>query len=183
MYKILVLGILLLFALGGYYLVSNSKVKQMPERTVFQLQNRERVQILVKNQNDSGTDTSGDDLQTEASSSHTITVEVVNTPESMAQGLSGRTEIGADGMLFIFPTKEIKYFWMKDMQFPIDIIWIADDTVISVSEHVPIPDPETPDFRLEIYPSTEPVNVVLEIPAGDAKRLSIKPGTVVQLVQ
>lgn len=113
----------------------------------------------------------------------TLNVEVVNTPQSTSQGLSGREEIGTDGMLFVFPKIETRYFWMKDMNFDIDIVWIADETVIDISRNTPKPQPNTPDFKLETYSSKEGVNMVLEINKGKAQELNINPGDVVQLVQ
>lgn len=178
---------MLFLAIGSYLLISSTKETEMPQKTFATLQNREKIQIKLTNQQaavavvaQNSTPPEGEQV---ADQSHTLTVEVVNTPAAMAQGLSGRTEIGADGMLFIFPTKEIKYFWMKDMQFDIDIVWIAGETVVGVSEQVPKPEAGTPDFRLETYSSSEPVNIVLELPSGDAKQLNISSGTVVQLVQ
>jgi uncharacterized membrane protein (UPF0127 family) len=112
-----------------------------------------------------------------------INVEVVNTPKSTAQGLSGRDEIGTQGMLFIFPKTETRYFWMKDMNFDIDIVWITDSKVIDISRNVPTPQPNTPDFKLETYSAKDSVNMVLELNSGVAQEYNINPGDVVQLVQ
>src|SRR3990167_703443 len=70
--------------------------------------------------------------------SEEIKAEVVSSPSDRAQGLSGRPCIEADqGMLFVFE-KPGKYpFWMKDMKFPIDIVWInADKKVIDLDVNV-----------------------------------------------
>lgn len=104
-----------------------------------------------------------------------LTVEVVNTPQSTTQGLSGRTEIGSDGMLFVFPTAEIRSFWMPDMQFNIDIVWIQNDRVHHVLSDVAKPLPQ--QTALPSYSSEVPVNVVLELPSGKAAELNIKPGS------
>lgn len=112
-----------------------------------------------------------------------MTVEVVNTPQSTTLGLSGRDKIGADGMLFIFPAQQIRYFWMKDMQFDIDIVWIANNQVIEVTQAVPKPAENTPDYRLQTYSATSEVNMVLELPAFAAQTYGISSGDTVQLLQ
>ena len=57
-------------------------------------------------------------------SGSSYTLEIASTPELQKQGLSGRTHLPRNtGMLFAYPTNLERCFWMKDMQFPIDIIW------------------------------------------------------------
>lgn len=54
-----------------------------------------------------------------------ILVEVVDTWPAIYKGLSGRESLAENqGMLFVFPKLDIYEFWMKDMKFPLDIIWI-----------------------------------------------------------
>ena len=91
-----------------------------------------------------------------------VSVEIAATPQERAQGLSGRTTLGpGQGMLFIFQEDGAWRFWMKDMHFPIDIIWI-DNNGFVVAAHTNV-SPST-------YPQTfEPSRVaryVLEVPAG-----------------
>ncbi|NCS97631.1 MAG: DUF192 domain-containing protein [Candidatus Pacebacteria bacterium] len=107
---------------------------------------------------------------------HTLEVEVVTTAESTAQGLSGREAIGADGMLFIFPGKSVRNFWMPQMQFDLDLVWVDDTVVTGVTKNVP--KPAAGQTALPTYASNRPVNIVLELPAGMADDLSIEPGTV-----
>ena len=107
-----------------------------------------------------------------------LEVEVVASAESTAQGLSGRESIGADGMLFVFPDSQVRRFWMPDMQFDIDILWIQDKTVVDISEQVPKPLPE--QKVLPTYSPTQPVNRVLELPAGKASELGIGIGASVE---
>lgn len=107
----------------------------------------------------------------------TLEVEVVTTPESTTQGLSGREEIGADGMLFVFPTTGVRQFWMPEMKFDIDIVWIRNAEVVGVAAQVPKPAPA--QTALPTYSSELPVNVVLELPSGKANDLGIKPGSTV----
>lgn len=99
-----------------------------------------------------------------------LKVEVVNTPLSSARGLSGRDEIGSDGMLFILPQRKIAQFWMKDMRFDIDIIWIDEGKIIGWQENVPKPEVNTSLDKLLIYSPDQPIEMVLELPAESIKK-------------
>lgn len=107
-------------------------------------------------------------------SSVEIPVELALTPEEQEQGLSGRPGLDADkGMLFIFPEPGTYSFWMPDMNFPIDIIWINDSKVVDISADVPNDfDPADPVF----YRPAVPAQYVLEVNAGFAKRMGIDIG-------
>jgi len=103
-----------------------------------------------------------------------VAVDVVDTPALRAQGLSGRASLAADeGMLFLFETSAIQSFWMKDMRFPIDIVWIRDGKIVGITPEVPLP---SPPHALPQYRSPVPCDVVLEVRAGAARRWSLKLG-------
>lgn len=105
-------------------------------------------------------------------------VEVARTPGEQIRGLSGHAPLaGNAGMLFAFPAPAPQSFWMKDMLFPIDIIWINNSAVAGL---VPRALPDDSPARA-IYYSPEPVQYVLEVPAGTSDRLGIKPGTSVKI--
>ena len=105
-----------------------------------------------------------------------LNVEVVNTPASITQGLSGRDELGADGMLFVLPRRQFPRFWMKEMKFNLDLVWIDGDTVIGITENVLAPDHETALSALPIYTPEDAVEMVLELPAGVAVAKQLMPG-------
>ena len=111
----------------------------------------------------------------------TLEVEVVRSPARLAQGLSGRTEIGADGMLFILPQTRVETFWMNDMLFPLDIIWILDGKVVDISVAVPAPSSKS-DQPARVWPKS-PVSAVLELNSGAAKNLGIEIGSVMTILQ
>lgn len=113
---------------------------------------------------------------------NTLSVEVVNTPQSITLGLSGREAIRADGMLFVFQEKKPVAFWMKEMKFDLDMIWIANGKVLGFVENVPKPLPETPLEQLPLYRPHTDVEMVLELPAGKVKELSIQEDDTVQLL-
>ena len=106
-----------------------------------------------------------------------LEVEVVNTPRSIQQGLSDRPAIGADGMLFAFPDMAIRSFWMPRMQFDIDIIWIANSQVVGITANVPKPQTSS-EKDLPLYHLPEPVNVVIELPSGQAEKLGLQVGDI-----
>ncbi len=109
-------------------------------------------------------------------------VALAETIAQRAQGLSGSDPLSADaGMYFIFPIKANYGFWMKDMKFPLDIVWITDNTVVGVSKNVPAPAPGTNILSLPSYYPPGAVNRVLEVDAGTADRLGIVAGDTVAL--
>lgn len=105
-----------------------------------------------------------------------IPVEIRSDPEGRMWGLSWRESLpDGEGMLFLFPKKDRYSFWMKDMKFPIDIIWMSDGRVLEITPSVPI----TP---LKTYRPEHPVDFVLEVDAGFSERHSIRPGDPVEVV-
>ena len=106
-----------------------------------------------------------------------IDVEVAATPDQRAQGLSGRVSLPADaGMLFDMGQVTTPDFWMKDMRFALDLVWIgADRRVLGVTPGVP-PQPGVPDAQLLLYRPPSPVRYVLEVNSGAAARLGLTAG-------
>lgn len=86
-------------------------------------------------------------------------VQLAINPAEWSQGLSGRPGLPLDeGMLFLFPNAAKRSFWMKDMFFPIDIIWIDSDwNVVGVVPHA------TPETYPKTFTSPAPISRVLEI--------------------
>lgn len=112
----------------------------------------------------------------------TITVEVANSKAEKTKGLSGRSSLAENsGMLFPYPETGIPSFWMKDMQIPLDIIWIAGNKIVDIDKNVPFPEPGTKDSDLPIYQPSVATNYVLEVTAGFADKHGIKIGDSVDL--
>lgn len=100
---------------------------------------------------------------------HEINVDIANTNNTRAQGLGGRKNLCAKcGMLFLFDTLEERTFWMKDMLFDIDIVWIREGMIVQISENVD----HTYGMR-EIVHSSDPVDAVLELPVGSIYKNNI----------
>lgn len=104
-------------------------------------------------------------------------VEVASTGVEQARGLSYRSALGdGDGMLFLFGTGSVQTFWMKDMNFPLDMIWISGDTVDGFAQDVPAPAPGTQLWQLPLYASPDNTDKVLEVNAGTVAKYNIKVG-------
>jgi len=104
-----------------------------------------------------------------------IKVELAETASEHQIGLSGRKKIDYDeGMLFIFPQQDvIPTFWMKDMLFPIDIIWINNGEIIQIHQNVANPEPDTPISDLVLYKPYVPIDYVLEVKGGFVEKNDI----------
>lgn len=101
-----------------------------------------------------------------------IQLEVARTPEEQARGLSGREMLGENaGMLFVYEKPGLPGFWMKEMNFPIDIIWIGNDRrIVDISENI------APETFPRLFRPRAPVQYVLETNAGWAKSHNISVG-------
>jgi uncharacterized membrane protein (UPF0127 family) len=108
-----------------------------------------------------------------------VAVDVVDTPAARAQGLSGRAGLAPDeGMLFLFEAPRVQSFWMKDMRFEIDIVWIRDGRIVGITPNVPLP--KSPR-DLPQFSSPVPCDVVLEVRAGAARRWGLALGDPVRV--
>ena len=113
----------------------------------------------------------------------TFVVDVVDTPALQSRGLGGRARLGpGEGMLFVYPDKGRRTFWMRGMLIAIDIIWLDNNRIIHIEHRVPPPAPGTPPGQLPTYVSPEPANGVLEIATGRAAALGIRVGHYVRMV-
>lgn len=102
-----------------------------------------------------------------------ISVELADTAAKLYQGLSNRDDLCADcGLLFVFPKKEVQNFVMRDMKFPLDIIFIADNRIVKIVSSAP-PEGHSPQI---IYSSEEPVDYVLELIGDYARKNNLRVG-------
>lgn len=107
---------------------------------------------------------------------HEFQIDVAVSPEDHIKGLSGRKDMPLNrGMLFVFDTKQQYSFWMKDMNFPLDIIWLDDKTIVDISKNVPVEKRYPPPT----YTPQKPVNRVLEINAGLSDKYGFQIGDTV----
>lgn len=99
-------------------------------------------------------------------------VAIARTVAARERGLSGRKGLAPDeGMLFIFDAADTYGFWMKEMLFPIDILWLNGSRIVDISTDLP---PSVPGDRLPVFYPRVPADRVLEVPAGFAKVHGLK---------
>jgi uncharacterized membrane protein (UPF0127 family) len=106
---------------------------------------------------------------------HKVTVDIADTFEARRQGLSGRKSLPADtGLILAWDQPEVVSIWMPDMNFPIDVIFVAGNKVTGVYANEPpcAPQGPCPDFG-----PNSPVDFVIEVPAGSAAAWGVTLGT------
>lgn len=119
-----------------------------------------------------------------------VELEVARTPREHALGVSEWEEMyhvsdspdkaQERGMLFEFEGLTVPSFWMKGVDFPLDIIWLKGNTIVDITERAQ-PQPGIPEEELELYlPATE-VNRVIEVRGGFADAYGIEIGQTVDI--
>lgn len=104
-------------------------------------------------------------------------LEVASNQEQRSKGLSDRDSLGAQqGMLFVFDQPDAGCFWMKDMRFNLDIIWLDNNKHIVYLEQNLSP----ATYPHEYCPDNN-AQFVIEVNAGTAKRLNVKVGDQITL--
>jgi uncharacterized membrane protein (UPF0127 family) len=100
--------------------------------------------------------------------------EVVKTPQDMARGLSGRDSLEPNSaMVFSYNESAERCFWMKDMKFAIDMVWLDNSHKVTAIER-------------NVQPDTYPNNFchtgksVVEFSAGTADGLPLYVGDTVR---
>jgi uncharacterized membrane protein (UPF0127 family) len=102
---------------------------------------------------------------------HVFTVEIADTEAAREKGLMYRKSLPpGQGMLFDFHSDQPVRFWMKNTYIPLDMIFIrSDGRILNIAENT------TPMSENEV-PSAGPVQAVLEVRGGTARKLGIAPG-------
>lgn len=103
---------------------------------------------------------------------------VAKSEEEKMIGLSNHRDLDDNtGMVFVFEEKGPYTFWMKNMQFPIDIIFIEDTTVVDIKKNAqPVTEGQA---NPPLYSPSSPVNYVLEVKAGVADKYNITTGSTI----
>jgi len=111
-----------------------------------------------------------------------IWAEIADTHEQQAKGLSGRNNLANNfAMLFVFDKESYRNFWMPDMNFALDIIWLDEDyRVVDITENVqPMPGRDLDD--LPRYTNQNPAQYVLEVNAGFSEDNKLSEGDLIRL--
>jgi uncharacterized membrane protein (UPF0127 family) len=101
-----------------------------------------------------------------------IVAELAASPEERARGLMFRDRIQEDqGMLFLFSEEDVHSFWMKNMRFPIDILWLDKaKRIVHLESRVP-PCPQEP---CPTYVPASAAAYVLELQSGCAEKHGLR---------
>jgi uncharacterized membrane protein (UPF0127 family) len=102
---------------------------------------------------------------------HRITVEVADSDQERSTGLMFRRSLGdEEGMIFLYPRDEAISMWMKNTYISLDMIFVrGDGTIHRIAS-------DTEPFSEQSITSGDNVRAVIEMKAGSARRLGIKPG-------
>lgn len=112
-----------------------------------------------------------------------VRVLIADTYKHRLQGWSGKKDMGKyGGMLFVFPDAGRHAMVMRDMYFPLDIVWINGETVVDIAPNLP-PEAGVAEEDLVIYQARTTSTLVLELPAGFMAQTGLKIGDKVQIVK
>ncbi len=107
-------------------------------------------------------------------------VYVADTDQKKARGLAAFDSIEDDqGMIFEFEDMGIQTFWMKDMKFAIDIIWVRDNKIIAIDKNIQSEQSKSDDEIIR-YKSSEDVDTVIETNAGWCDKHNIIIGQIIE---
>ncbi len=130
------------------------------------------IAIFFLINNNSSKNTEVGQIQSVKIAGKILKVELALTQKEQEQGLSGRDNLKEDeGMLFVFSHIDKYSFWMKDMKFPLDIIWLSEDFhVIYIKENA------TPESYPESFSPSLYSKYVLEVNALFSLKNNLKVG-------
>lgn len=99
-------------------------------------------------------------------------LDIADTEPLRERGLSYRQSLKPrTGMLFVFNIPGVYYFWMKDMNFPIDMVWLdMNKKIVYIKEHA------TPESYPASFGPTTQAQYVIEIGDGMARMLGLSVG-------
>lgn len=103
-----------------------------------------------------------------------IIVLISDTKKKRTEGLSGFDKLGQiEGMFFVFPENDRHGIWVKDMNFPLDIIWLNDHKeIIFIEKDV------KPSSYPKVFVPDKPSKYVIEFNAGFVERHKLRVGDV-----
>ena len=102
-------------------------------------------------------------------------LEIADTDAARQKGLMRSDELASDhGMIFVFNTEAPLGFWMKNVRFPLDIIYLdSKGRIVSIKQ--------MKAFDTKTTPSDGPAQYAIELKEGTAGKLGLKPGDTLDL--
>ena len=100
-----------------------------------------------------------------------IDIQIAQTEFDRELGLMFRKSMNENqGMLFIFPDVQVRNFWMRNTEIPLDMIFINDaEMILNIAKN-------TTPYSDNSYSSSGPAKYVLEVNGGYADRYKISAG-------
>lgn len=116
-------------------------------------------------------------------------METALSDEARTRGLMFRESLADDGgMIFLFRKAEVHSFWMRNTRIPLDILFLDEDGRITAIHTMPVEAPQATGesdeqycARLPGYSSLKPAIAAIELNAGMAATLNLKPGDKVEI--
>lgn len=99
-------------------------------------------------------------------------IRIADNERARTQGLSGTESLPADeALLFVFDSDGKWSIWMKDMNYPIDVVWLDEaKKVVDFTTNVP------PESYPKVFTPKVPARYIVEFRSGTVKELDIKVG-------
>ncbi|MEK7478152.1 MAG: DUF192 domain-containing protein [Patescibacteria group bacterium] len=106
-----------------------------------------------------------------------LTIKIADTPAKRERGLSGTAPLTEnEGMLFIFDQPNYYQFWMKDMNYPLDIIWVDNNyQIVDITPNL------SPSTYPQTFTSKKSAGFVLEVSAGFSKKNQVRVGETIKV--
>lgn len=110
-----------------------------------------------------------------------VYVLVADTHKHRLKGWSDRKDMGKyGGMLFVFPDSSQHAMVMRDMHFPLDIVWLDGNKVVDIAPNLP-PEPGVAEEQLTVYRARAVSTAVLELPVGFKDKTGLKIGDTIEI--
>jgi len=122
---------------------------------------------------------SGDDIVEVKIGDHVVYAEVADSSSEKVRGLMYRSHLNeTEGMLFIYDSERNISFWMKNMEIPINMIWLDSNlSVVHIEESVP----PCEDDDCPSYAAPSKAMYILEVSANFTSRNDVQVGDQIQL--
>lgn len=110
-------------------------------------------------------------------------VLVADNEKHRFRGWSGEKDMGKyGGMLLLFFEDSNHLIVMRDMNFPLDIVWLNDGVVVDIAKNVH-PEPGVEEDDLTLYFTSYDSDAVLELPAGFKERTGLERGDRIEIIK
>ena len=108
-----------------------------------------------------------------------IDLEVMESLEEKSTGLMFRDSLEENkGLLFVYDYPEKRGFWMKNVKFPIDIIWLnQENKIVHIERNVP----RCIDNCKIYYPDIEAYNII-EVNANFTLENDVKVWDIIEII-